>query len=154
MNDEITRWQVEFRLKGEKRAVARPCVLEDGRNPLEDFPRMIAITYTGTASRADEVQIIAIRKAAPQMGENLTRYPCPVEDCESFLEISVPMWLDIWTDGDGVAHFTIAGNDAPTYFTCGAEKAHSLLDFPAALVDQVMARLNVAETAMYEEQYG
>ncbi|WP_370422473.1 hypothetical protein AB8O64_29730 [Streptomyces sp. QH1-20] len=154
MNDEITHWQVEFRLKGEKRAVTRPCILEDGRNPLEDFPRMIAVTYTGTASRADEVQIMAIRKAAPRMSENLTRYPCPVDDCDSFLEMTVPMWLNIWTDDDGAAYFTIAGHDAPTFFTCGAEEAHSLLDFPTVLVDQVLARLSTAETAMYEEQYG
>ncbi|GAA4104781.1 hypothetical protein [Streptomyces hundungensis] len=65
MTEESTRWRVEFQLKGEERAVARPCVLEDGRNPLEDFPRMIAIAYTGTASRADEVQIIAMRRATP-----------------------------------------------------------------------------------------
>lgn len=62
--DGLTRWCVEFRLKGEEWTVTRPCILEDGRNPLEDFPRMIAIAYTGTASRADEVQIIAMRKAA------------------------------------------------------------------------------------------
>lgn len=88
------------------------------------------------------------------MSENLTRYPCPADGCDSFLEMTVPMYLDVWTDDDGAAHFTLAGNDAPTYFTCGAEEAHTVLDFPSVLVDQVTARLNTAETAMYEEIYG
>ncbi|MEU1071575.1 MULTISPECIES: hypothetical protein [unclassified Streptomyces] len=85
---------------------------------------------------------------------DLTRYPCPVEDCDSFLEMTVPMWLDIWTDDDGAAHFTIAGNGTPTHFTCGAEGAHGFTDFPEILINQVLERLNTAETAMYEEQYG
>ncbi|OLZ74231.1 hypothetical protein AV521_00595 [Streptomyces sp. IMTB 2501] len=63
--DDLTRWHVEFRLKGEDTPISRPCILEEGRNPLEDFPRMIAVAYTGTASRADEVQVIAIRRATP-----------------------------------------------------------------------------------------
>ncbi|MEV8022478.1 hypothetical protein AB0O76_40535 [Streptomyces sp. NPDC086554] len=88
------------------------------------------------------------------MSDNLTRYPCPVDECDSFLEMTVPMWLDIWTDDDGAAHFTLAGNGEPTHFTCGAEEAHTLLNFPTILVDQVLARLNTAEIAMYEEQYG
>ncbi|MEH6373678.1 hypothetical protein V7793_04860 [Streptomyces sp. KLMMK] len=58
----IERWRVEFRLEGERGPVSRPCLLEDGRNPLEDFPRMLAIAYLGTVERADEVEIIAIRK--------------------------------------------------------------------------------------------
>ncbi|MGK5627017.1 hypothetical protein [Streptomyces sp. URMC 123] len=152
--DGTERWHVEFRLQGEDTPISRSWILEEGRNPLEDFPPMIAIAYTGTVERADEVQIITIRKAPRQMSENLTRYPCPVDGCESFLEMTVPLWLDIWTDEEGAAHFTIAGNDTPTHFTCGAEEEHSYLDFPANLVSQVLARLHAAETVMYEEQYG
>ncbi|MGW2864308.1 hypothetical protein [Streptomyces sp. NPDC001205] len=88
------------------------------------------------------------------MSDTLTRYPCPVDDCDSFLELTAPMYLDIWTDDEGTPHFTLAGNGTPTHFTCGATKAHTLLDFPSVLVEQVMARLNTADTAMYEEQYG
>ncbi|MGW2864309.1 hypothetical protein [Streptomyces sp. NPDC001205] len=62
--DDLTRWRVEFRLKGEDTPMSRPCILEEGRNPLEDFPRMIAVAYLGKRDRRDEVEIIAIRKAA------------------------------------------------------------------------------------------
>ncbi|MCY0919856.1 hypothetical protein OS965_17040 [Streptomyces sp. H27-G5] len=84
----------------------------------------------------------------------LSRYPCPIEECDSFLAITVPLYLDVWTDEDGAAHFTLAGNDAPTRFYCGAEEPHGSADFPRILVDQVTDRLNEAETAMYEENYG
>ncbi|MFI6684993.1 hypothetical protein [Streptomyces sp. NPDC050485] len=86
--------------------------------------------------------------------QDLTRYPCPVEGCDSFLEMTLPMYLDIWTDEDGAAHFTLAGHDQPTYLSCGAEGAHGVSDFPEILVNQVTERLNTAETAMYEEMYG
>ncbi|MFJ7901877.1 hypothetical protein ACIQ6V_15535 [Streptomyces sp. NPDC096198] len=86
--------------------------------------------------------------------DNLTRYPCPVSGCDSYLELTAPMYLDIWTDAEGTAYFTIAGNGAPTHFTCGAPRAHTLLDFPTNVVNHVMKKLDTADTAMYEEQYG
>ncbi|MFD7162797.1 hypothetical protein [Streptomyces violascens] len=68
--------------------------------------------------------------------------------------MTLPMYVDIWTDKDGAPHFTLAGHDVPSYLSCGAEVAHGSSDFPKALLCQIAERLNVAETAMYEEQYG
>lgn len=53
---------------------------------------------------------------------DLSRYPCPVEECDFFLEMTVPMYLDVWADEDGAAHFTFAGSDTPTFFSCGGKK--------------------------------
>ncbi|MEV8022477.1 hypothetical protein AB0O76_40530 [Streptomyces sp. NPDC086554] len=62
MSDGITKWQVEF-TDAEGFSWLRLCVLEDGRNPLEEFPLMLSISHYGAAGRADDIEITAIRKA-------------------------------------------------------------------------------------------
>lgn len=62
MSKEITHWEVEF-TDAEGFSWIRPCVLEDGDNPLEAFPKMLTIRHYGTADRSADIEITHMRKA-------------------------------------------------------------------------------------------
>ncbi|UFQ16438.1 MULTISPECIES: hypothetical protein [Streptomyces] len=62
MAEGITRWVVWYGVAGEADLRSARCVLEDGRNPLEDFPMMLAIRHGASRESADRIEVVAIRK--------------------------------------------------------------------------------------------
>ncbi|MFD9561533.1 hypothetical protein [Streptomyces sp. NPDC059994] len=61
MSEEITHWEVEF-TDAEGFSWIRPCILDDGDNPLKAFPEMLTITHYGDRDRSVDIEITGMRK--------------------------------------------------------------------------------------------
>ncbi|MFF4952830.1 hypothetical protein [Streptomyces chattanoogensis] len=62
MNEGITRWVVYYWLPDESDLGSTVCVLEHGRNPLEDFPTMLAIQHGRSREQSDLIEVVSMRK--------------------------------------------------------------------------------------------
>ncbi|MEV0445312.1 hypothetical protein AB0I84_07395 [Streptomyces spectabilis] len=66
MSEEISHWVVWYRVTGESELRTSKCLLEHGRDPLQEFPVMLAIKHGGTPEQADRIEVLRIQKGTVQ----------------------------------------------------------------------------------------